>query len=178
MANNTVSINLAPGKNKSFLDKFIKWALTIGRLVVIITEAVALGTFLYRFSLDRQLIDLHDNIANKQTIIKLLKPSEDKYRNLQARLAASKKLSSAGSQTADLFQNVLKIAPQDLIFSSIVLSEDYMKIEAKIQSVASLSDFVNTLKKNPKISSVSLDQIENKTSSAIITVSITVMIKK
>ncbi|MFH1832749.1 MAG: PilN domain-containing protein [Candidatus Levyibacteriota bacterium] len=175
---NSVSINLVGGKNKNILDKFIKWALTIGRVVVIVTEAVALGTFLYRFSLDQQLIDLHGSIKSKQEIIKFSKNTEDKYRNLQARLSAASKLSNVGKETTDLFQNILDSAPQDLIFNNIILSQDYIKIAARVQSSESLSNFIDTLKKNPEVSSISIDQIENKTSNATITVSITAMLNK
>ena len=73
MASIKPSINLFKDKNKNFFDLFIKWALSIGRVVVIATEAIALSAFLYRFSLDQQLIDLNDKIVQKQALVKLLK---------------------------------------------------------------------------------------------------------
>lgn len=178
MEKKSISINLIKGQNKGFWDKFIKWALGFGRLIVIVTELIALGTFLYRFSLDRELIDLHDKISQKQAIVKLLKNDEDKYRNLQNRLKIASKLSATGLRINELFNDIVSFAPEGFVFTNIVLSEDYVKIEAKIQSVTSLATFVKTLKNHPKINSVSLDKIENKMSSATIAVGITATLKK
>lgn len=178
MANNPpATINLAKAR-QGFLDRFLKWALTIGRLIVMLTEIVALSTFLYRFSLDRQLIDLHDKISAKQGMIKLLKDNEDKYRNLQGKLAMASTLSNEGLKTTQLLNDLLGFTPNDFIFTTLTLSKDSVRIEAKAQSAKTLSNFIKALKAYPKISSVSLDRIENKTSSAIIFVNITAMLKK
>lgn len=179
MVNNPLStINLAKGKNKNLLDRFLKWALTIGRLIVMLTEIIALSTFLYRFSLDRQLVDLHDKISAKQGMIKLLKSSEEKYRNLQGRLAMASSLSAAGFKTTQIFNDLLSFGTADFIFTNLTISKDSLKIEAKVHSAKTLSNFIKTLKAYPKISSVSLDRIENKTSSATILVAITAVLKK
>ena len=42
----SASINLVKGDKDDFLNKFIDWALTIGRLLVIITEIIALSFYL------------------------------------------------------------------------------------------------------------------------------------
>ena len=52
MENSPASINLVKKNEKSSVDKFINWTLSIGRLIVIITEIIAISAFLYRFSLD------------------------------------------------------------------------------------------------------------------------------
>ena len=57
-----ISINLVKSRKPHFLDRFITWALNAGRLLVIITETVALSAFLFRFGLDREIVDLNDKI--------------------------------------------------------------------------------------------------------------------
>ena len=177
MENKSMSINLAKGRSKSFLDKFIKWALSAGRLIVILTEALALFTFLYRFSLDRQLIDSHDRIEQKQAIVKLLKNNEDKYRDLQSRISIASNLSISDKENVDFFQKTLNSAPKDIVFNNVVLSNNFVKFEAIAQSIISLDTFIKTLKNDKKISSISLDRIENKSSNATISVGITAMLK-
>ncbi|RJQ35883.1 hypothetical protein C4559_05995 [Candidatus Microgenomates bacterium] len=178
MEKRSISINLAKGRKKSFLDKFIKWALSAGRLIVILTETLALFTFLYRFSLDRQVIDSHDRIAQKQAIVKLLKNNEDKYRNLQSRISIASTLSGSGTATVSFFQKTMALAPKDIVFNNVVLSDDFIKFEAITQSVNSLDTFIKALKSDKKVASVSLDRIENKASNATISVGITAMLKK
>ena len=172
------AINLFRGRKQSFFDKFMKWALTFGRFVVIFTETIALAAFIYRFSLDRQLIDLHGNIKQKQAIVKLFKDNEDIYRNLQDRLTLAAKLSETGKETVTIFNDVIRLAPSGLTFDNLLLSENQIKIDARMQSVAALANFVKTLKEYPKITSVSINKIENRSSSATIIVSITATLKK
>ncbi len=177
MASIKPTINLFRNKNKNFLDRFIKWALVVGRVVVITTEAIALSAFLYRFSLDQQLIDLNDKIVQKQTLVKLLKNSEDTFRNLQDRLTAASEITNAGKQTVTLFTDIINFSSPDITFNNLFLSENQVRINANVQSVSTLTNFVNTLRENPKIQSVSIDKIESKRTNAIIIVSITATTK-
>lgn len=174
----SLSINLVKGQDKGFFDKFINWALTVGRLVVILTELVALSAFLYRFSLDRRLIDLHDQISQKQSIVKILKQKEDTYRNIQGRLALAATLTKTGQEKTQIFSDILRLAPPDFIFNNIVLSQATVRIDASAQSVSSLASFIRDIKNYKETSSVSLDKIENKTAGTAITVSIAVRLKK
>lgn len=178
MRMNSFSINLVKGQDKGFFDKFINWALTVGRLVVILTQLVALSAFLYRFSLDRRLIDLHDQISQKQAVVKLLKQKEDTYRNIQGRLALAATFIKTGQETTQIFSDILRLAPPDFIFNNIVVSQDIVRIDASVNSVSSLANFIRDIKSYKETSSVSLDRIENKTVGTAIVVSIAVRLKK
>ncbi len=178
MASIKPAINLFKGRKKNLIERLTKWALTIGRVVVILTETIALTAFLYRFSLDRQLIELHDKIKQKQALVKLLKNSEDTFRNLQERLTVSAEFSKAGKETVALYNEIVHFSATDLVFNNLFLSENQIRIDASLQSVATLTSFIKSLRENPKIESVSLDKIENKTTSATIVVSITATMKR
>ncbi|MEM4270947.1 MAG: hypothetical protein QXO70_02525 [Candidatus Pacearchaeota archaeon] len=167
------SINLLKAKEISFLDKFLSWALTIGRLVVITTEIIALSSFLYRFSLDRQLIDLHSEMRRKENIVSSLKNSEETYRNLQDRLATAAIFSKTGGEKYALFTDIVSFIPQGMKLDQISIFPDRIQIEANYQFVSSLTAFINTLKAHPKISSISINKIENRLSTATISVGIT-----
>lgn len=171
-------INLFKKRNKPFVDNFIQWALTVGRLLVIVTEIVALSAFLYRFSLDRELVDLHDEVEQKQAIIKLLKNNEEKYRNLQDRLSVAGRLSTNTEQATKTFTDVVALSPADFAIGNLNLSQQTLKIDATTQSVKTLVSFIDSLRNYPTIQSVSLDRIENKTTSATIVVSITARLKQ
>ncbi len=178
MGNELPSINLARGKQKSFLDKFLDWALTFGRVVIILTEAIALSAFSYRFLLDRQLIDLKDSIKQKEAIVSLSKTNEDKFRNLQGRLKLMAELKDSAAHTTHTLTGILNKAPADLIFKNVILTENTIKIDADVQSVSSLATFTKALRNHPDIVTVSLDEVENKTTNATIAVSITAFLKQ
>lgn len=178
MAFTSPSINLLKKEKANFVDIALKWALSLGRFLVVITEFIALSAFAYRFGLDRQLIDLHDTIKQKQTIVQLLKNNEDQYRNLQERLAASKQLTNEQKISLNLYQDIINLSSQNVTINGFILSGEVTKIDASVGSLQALTTFVNGLKTHPHIASISLDKIENKTASAIITVSITAFLKK
>lgn len=176
MQKKSTSINLLK-KQTSIIDRFINWALTIGRLVVILTEIIALSAFIYRFSLDRQLIDLHSKITQEQAIVNYLKDNEASYRNLQDRLVLANNYSTLAVNRLKVFNDIKNSAPIGLAFNSISLFDDRIKIEANIDSVSTLNTFVNSVRNYPSIDSVSIEKIENKPSSAVISINMTATLK-
>ena len=176
MAIPSTSINLVK-KDVPFLDKFMVWALTIGRFLVVVTELVALSAFIYRFSLDRQLIDLHSKIKQQQAIVGYFKKNEETYRNLQDRLTLSSTFSKLGDTTLQTFKDITDFTPKDILFNNFGLYQNRISMNATAYSTTSLSTFINSLNSYKKIQSVSIDSIENKTSSGFIVVSITASLK-
>ena len=64
------NINLLKNSSdQSPLDRITDWALTYGRYIMIGTEIVVLLAFISRFSLDRKLTDLKEEIGQKQQIL-------------------------------------------------------------------------------------------------------------
>lgn len=176
--NHHPSINLLGNKQGSIFEKFIDWALTIGRIVVILTEVIALSAFLYRFSLDRQLIDLHSKIKQETAIVSYLKDREETYRNLQDRLSVASTFSEGGEKKIKIFNDIIRLAPAGMTFNELFLTKTNIRIDANFQYVSSLTSFVNSLKKYPTVGNISIDKIENKLSNALISVGITVNLKE
>lgn len=172
------SINLAKNRGESLTDRIIAFALTAGRIVVIGTELIALSAFLYRFTLDQTLVQLHDQITQEKAVVNLLKDNETSFRNLQDRLNLSATLIKQGSMYPKILADVFSYAPPDMNIHTISVSSDGVRIEATMQSVISLSDFVDKLKAYPAIASVSLDRISNQTETSTITVDITALLKQ
>jgi len=176
MPNNLSSINLLKNKQVPLFDKFMDWALTVGRLIVIVTEIVAIAAFIYRFSLDERLIDLHSAIKEKQTLISLLKQDEDKYRNLQDRIALAGSLSEKNVKNNKIVLDIIGLIPAGVSIDSLTFNKDKITINANTNSVSSLTDLINILKDYPDVRSVSIDNIENKPFIGL-SVTVTTMLK-
>jgi len=162
----SASINLLKGEGDNFLDRFIDWALTIGRLLVILTEIIALSSFIYRFTLDRQIIDLHSKIKQEEAVISFLQNEEKTYLNLQERLGVISTYSSKQQDKIKIFQDILRFAPQGMTFTDITVSENTVNIAANFQLSSSLKEFVNSLEDYEPIKNVSIGKIENRLSNA------------
>lgn len=172
MQSHTPSVNLLKSKDNNYIDKFISWALTIGRMVIILTETIALVAFLYRFILDRQIIDQKDRITQTAAQLKLYDQSEKNFRNLQGRLDLINKLEKQAPEQITLFSDIVNNTPKGMTMTTINVSSIGIHVDANVQSIAALTKFVNTLKQDPRILSVSIDKIENKTLDATIVVGV------
>lgn len=173
MAETVPSINLLPQKGDSFLTQFFNWTLSIGRLLIILTEFVALGTFLYRFGLDMQIVDLHDKIKSHAILISNFKSAEDNYRNLHERLALIKQYDSIGNRTSTLFNEIATLGKGKVTFKNLTVEAETAKIEAQALSSNALSQFISSLNNHPLITSVSVDKVENATSKGVVNVTMT-----
>jgi len=174
-SNSLNSINLLKSQRKDIVNTAINWLLTIGRLMVILVELVALSAFLYRFSLDRQIIDLNSRIKQQEAILKLLKNNEIQYRDLQERLSLASDFSSGGISKVKIFQDIAKAA-QDLAINSLSVLENKITINVFTQTTSSLNTFTNSLKAYPQIAKLNLDSISVKKGSGL-TVTFTAIIE-
>ncbi len=172
----SASINLLKGRI-NWLDQAIKWALTVGRLLIIIVEFVAFGTFILRFSLDRTLIDLSDKIKQEQAIVASLKDREATYRNLQERLMVASKITDQSQSSKKIVLDIFDLTPVEIKFDSFTLRDGKINMTTKVRSTAALTAFLESLRNYPGISSVSVDSIGNKTTDGSLSVEITAVLK-
>lgn len=172
------SINLINNAQNGFFAEFVNWTLTVGRILVIITEAIALSAFLYRFSLDKKLIDLRSVIKQKQAIIASQKDNEAKYRNLQDRLYLASNFSALTMERITTLKYMLSLTPQSMKLTNISLTKENFNITTNVQNMSSIRFYVNSLKKYPKIDTLSLENIEKKPLSNLTVANISGTFKK
>jgi len=176
MPNNLPSINLVKNQKTPLVDILINWMLTAGRLIVIITEVIAVSAFIYRFSLDERLISLHDSIKDKEKIILDLKSDESKYRNLQSRLSLASTFSTKASNTNQTIVDITKLIPDQTTINSFMMSNDQVSMALDLVSVSSLGSLIDSLNGYHGIKSISVDNVTNKPSGGLL-VDITTMLK-
>lgn len=170
------AINLLKKETKLF-DKITFWALSIGRVVVIATEFIALGAFLYRFSLDKQVIDLRDQNKNKETVIKIFEKNEQTYRDIQARLQLVSSLISPSFDKVSVLNDIEKLIPPGVLITSFQESKNSIILTGNAQTVFALATFVNALKVYPHTQDISLDRLDDHPASAALSISLSVTLK-
>lgn len=174
MTKNTpsLSINLAKKKSNTTTDAVLHWAVTVGRFLVIFTETIALAAFLYRFVLDRQVVDLNDRIKGKQTLLSSLSNQEKTYRSLQNKIAFIKEKDIYSQKYPALFEEVISVGQGKVTFDDLTISEGQLRLEIATPAVSALNSFVTDLRNVDAVVDVSIDRIENRTSAATIVVAI------
>lgn len=153
-----ITINLIPQDSfeGKLFGKFLKWALTYGRYIVVCTELVVILAFLSRFKLDRDLTDIHEEISQKQAIVEATYDLEDGFRNLQNRLAKINTLMAAGTSPNEILEILGQNLPADVYLVDISVVQDKLNLTAVAQSELSFGVFINNLSQSKKFTNINL----------------------
>lgn len=144
---------------KSTLGKVLKWALTIGRHIVILTELVVIVAFLSRFKLDRDLSDLGEKIKQEQAIITASADFETDFRFLQKRLAKIEDLRKNQLESAEILNELASNLPLDVVLSDFNAYGNQVSLTATSLSEIGLANFLRNLKASPRFKNLSLSQV-------------------
>lgn len=167
------SINLIRRMEKGVSDKFLMWAFTVGRGILMVVYAVALGAFLYRIVLDRQIIDLRDSIEQSQTRVTLAQQNETKFRDLQEKLSFIKESKPLATDEVELLDTIINLATGRILFTSLTISQSTVQMDGSVQSITALNGFVEDVKGIPAVKNVALDRLESRVDQGIISFSLT-----
>lgn len=161
MPDRNVGINLIGEEQMEHtpVGRIVSWAVTYGRYIMIGTEVVVLLAFISRFSLDRKLSDLNDEINQKQAIIEANQDFEAQFRTLQNQVQNIQKLESAPAHLTDALNSIQNVLPADAHLST--LSIDTTKLSANAVAGTSLgfSALISNLQSSTAFSSVDIGDI-------------------
>lgn len=124
------------------------------------TEIVVLLAFISRFSLDRKLTDLKDEVTQKQDIIQANLPFETDVRSLQNKLAKAKALSSQSVDPISVLSSFQTLLPFGVYLKSFDLSKNVLTVQAIAGSTDSFSQFIANLEASQNLTSVDIGNIK------------------
>lgn len=155
-----LNINLGKKKETNTQGLFLKWAVSKGRVIVIFVELLALSALGYRFFVDQKIVDLNDQIKKQQIFIQAQAQKEKQYRNLQSRIEAIQTITSETQTKVQFLDDVISLASQSaLLSSSLSLTENSIAIDGQASSIFALNSFIETLKENPNVKAISMEEL-------------------
>ena len=168
-ASEHVSINLLGAEQQEFspIGRLILWITTYGRYIMITTEMVVLAAFISRFSLDRQLTDLKDEIIQKQDIITANQDLEIEFRRTQDALAKIAPLLKQKNQPVRVLQTIHSLIPQGTYLQNLSLSKDAISSQVVSLSVQSFSQFLLNLSATKSLTSIDIGTVDKASSIGI-----------
>lgn len=154
-------INLLPTDEfeKTPLGQFLKWALTIGRYIVITTELIVILAFLSRFKFDRDLVNLNEKINAKLAIIDSFGDLETRTRVLQFQLGNIKTLAGEKLEVKEALDFVSQNTPLNMVFTSLSLDKNSLNFEGVAFSDVDLATFLNKLEESELFEGVNIESI-------------------
>jgi Tfp pilus assembly protein PilN len=157
-------INLLP-KDKfdySTIGKFLKWATSAGRGIVVLTEFVVICAFLSRFYFDTQLANLFDEINQKKAIVAAATDFEENFRQTQEKIQIIKALLAQESRPSLLINEVSQLLPPEVTLTAINLEEKGLTLTGYTLSENGLRLFWLGLNQHPQLTKVTLSNISSR----------------
>lgn len=157
---NILAINLLP--QDPFLDstlgRLLQWAMGAGRYIVIFTEIVVILSFAARFTLDRQVTDLNEDLYDQIQQLEGMAADEAAFRLAQTQLAQIKKNQSA-SNILEVFATLNTVVPSDVVLDSLTISQNAIAVEATAQTQSGFVTFINNLQLTPQFSQINIGKV-------------------
>lgn len=141
------------------LSKFLRWALTYGRYIIIGTQVIVLLAFFSRFKLDRDMSDLQEKIDQKVNIIQALYPTEQNTRIIQYRLDTLSKLENERSYYLQLLNTFSQNTPADVYINRLTLRQNQLSIAGSSTTGQAMSDFLKFIRNNENFSQINLETL-------------------
>lgn len=140
--------------------RILNWALTYGRYIMIGTEIVVLLAFISRFSLDRKLTDLKEEISQKQAILEANAPLERDIRLLQDHLAKIKQVTTTQPTPINIVTLLKSLLPPDVYIDTLDLTSDRLVVSATAGETNGFSQFLTNLQATKQFTSVDIGDIK------------------
>lgn len=140
--------------------KFLKWALTVGRHIVIFTELIVILAFISRFKFDRDLSDLNEKIKEQQAAIISSAKFEEKFRFLQKRISTIEKFRKDQLEADKVLSELSHLIPIDVYLSNFKISKNnQVALTATALSEAGLATFLKNLNTSPRFTNLSISRL-------------------
>lgn len=133
------------GFENALLGKIINWALSAGRIIVIVTELIVIAAFLSRFWLDRTLTDLNEQNTALKSQVEAFSSFEKEFRSFQERLALYKNLAGSQIKYSKTIKEIASSLPAEVALTNISVSENSIEIKGKALSEGGLLGFIKAL---------------------------------
>ncbi len=158
-----IAVNLMP-QDPFFttgLGRFLKWALSVGRYIVIFTELVVILSFATRFTLDRMVTDLNSAINQKQRVIQSYGELETNFRFIQRQIEDYGQFKQEAN-LVDIFPILNENVPYDVVFETLLVRPDSISFTGSALSQDALNVLINNLQLSPYFTQISVNKIESR----------------
>jgi Tfp pilus assembly protein PilN len=157
-AHGVSSINLLPKDSFEFstAGKALKWTITVGRVLVVLTEFVVLLAFASRFYFDKKLSDLGDVLIQKQAQIAAYADVETEMRKVLAKQAPVETVLKDGLGFASKVDGLSSVLPPGTVLTELALSKNGLVISGNAQSEYGFAQFISGIKKMPGVVTINL----------------------
>ncbi|MCX6793975.1 MAG: hypothetical protein NTY06_02615 [Candidatus Gottesmanbacteria bacterium] len=149
------------------VGRIVTWAVTYGRYIMIGTEIIVLLAFISRFSLDRKLTDLNDEVSQKQAIIDANHEFETDFRTLQDKLTKIQTLLTTPATTVDALMTIQTLLPNDVHLETLDITDQSVIGNVVANTTGGFSQMIANLQAASIFSQVEIGNVERSPTTGI-----------
>jgi len=146
--------------------RMIKWAVGVGRWVVVFTELVVICAFLSRFYFDTKLANYFDEIKQKKAMVDSAITFEQNFREIQKKTQVIKGILAKESKPSELLLGLNSLIPLDVSLTEVGINNNKLNLSGYTLSENGLNVFLRGLTSYPQLTSVSLNNVSVKKETA------------
>lgn len=153
-------INLLPEKERDFLDKSIYFVLHYLRYVLVITQIVVISVFFYRFKIDQEIIDLKDELTQKQEIVAVSNPLLKQAEIVDLKTKQIREVLINQAQFSESFTYFLDTFPLHLTIKRLDIRGGVYKFDAITTNPETIRSYLARLKQEKRFKEITLGSIK------------------
>jgi hypothetical protein len=165
----TAKVNLLPPSEfeQSFWGRFLKWAVTTGRHIIIIVELVVILAFFSRFKLDEDLRNWNEQINGQISYLESQLPRQTEFLKLQKRLNLASQMLSLRLMAGDTFDYLAERLPAEVSPIVRTVDENGLSLTALTLNEQAMGELLSTLSADLKWKSVDMTELLGDRTSGI-----------
>ena len=142
-------VNLLPKTSFEFssLGKFLSWAMTSGRVLVVLTEFVVLLSFGSRFYFDKKINDLSEVIDQKIAQIDSFQEIETSTRTLLAKQKPVLDYLDKNIKFQEKYDTLSKTVPRGVTMEKVYIDQNSLRLTGKAETEYSFAKFLANIKR-------------------------------
>lgn len=162
MAAQTSAVNLLPHERFEFsrLGRLLMWALSTGRMVVVVTELVVIGAFLSRFWFDRQLSDLRQVRMQRTASVLAMDDVRVKWERLTFLAEEINKANGRNYDAAERLSKIQSLTPTGVEFESIDIASQSATLTGYVPASDVFSRLFSRVKAEKSYDGVGVRKLE------------------
>lgn len=163
-------INLLPKDRfeNSYLGKFLGWATTSGRVLVVLTEFVVLLAFGSRFYFDKQLNDVSEITDQKVAQIEAYADTEREMRNILAKQALVRSFLNDNLRIGEKYDLLTEAMPYGVSLEKFTVESSGVNISGEAKSELGFAQLLRNLKQTKEVGYINIrDTVFDQTSNTM-----------
>lgn len=147
-------INLLPKNSFEFsaVGKFLYWAMTTGRVLVVLTEFIVLLSFGSRFYFDKKINDLSEVIDQKIAQIESFSEIETQIREVLVKQKPVIAYLERNINFSNKYDSLAEAVPKGVLMEKVYIDQNTLRLTGKAETELAFAQFLSNMKQVPYFS--------------------------